>query len=89
MNTHCGQLVSDLSHKRLENAVFHFVRDPGLGVNMFLFPSALMMGGDFSIMDYLFWNEFPVVLGNLVGGIMFTGLTLYVTHIKTAPKRAI
>ncbi|MBT4770767.1 MAG: formate/nitrite transporter family protein [Rhodospirillaceae bacterium] len=58
-------------------------------VNMFLFPSALMMGGDFSIMDYLIWNEFPVVLGNLVGGLMFTGLTLYVTHIKTAPKRAI
>jgi len=56
---------------------------------MFLFPSALMMGGDFSIMDYLIWNEFPVVLGNLVGGLMFTGLTLYVTHIKTAPKRAI
>ena len=58
-------------------------------VNMFLFPSALMMGGDFSIMDYLIWNEFPVVLGNLVGGLMFTGLTLYVTHIKPAPKRAI
>ncbi len=56
-------------------------------VNMFLFPSAMMMGGDFSIMDYLLWNEIPTVLGNLVGGIAFTGLTLYTTHIKTAPKR--
>src|SRR5690606_3423264 len=26
-------------------------------VNMFLFPSALMMGGEFSAMDYLVWNE--------------------------------
>ena len=57
-------------------------------VNMFLFPSALMMGGDFSMMDYLIWNEIPTVLGNLVGGIAFTGLTLYSTHIRTAPRRA-
>jgi len=56
-------------------------------VNMFLFPSAMIMGGDFSIMDYMLWNEIPTVLGNLVGGLAFTGLTLYSTHIKTAPKR--
>jgi formate/nitrite transporter FocA (FNT family) len=27
------------------------------------------------------------VLGNLVGGLSFTGLTLYATHLKTKPKR--
>ena len=58
-------------------------------VNMFLFPSALILGGNFSIMDYLIWNEIPVVLGNLVGGLALTGLTLYSTHVRTAPKRAI
>jgi formate/nitrite transporter len=56
-------------------------------VNMFLFPSALLMGGKFSIMDYFIWNEIPTVLGNLVGGLSFTGLTLYSTHVRTAPKR--
>jgi formate transporter len=56
-------------------------------VNMFLFPAGLMLSAPFSIMDYLLWNEFPTVLGNLVGGLSFTGLTLYATHIKTAPKR--
>jgi formate/nitrite transporter len=56
-------------------------------VNMFLFPSALMLGGNFSVMDYLIWNEIPTVLGNLVGGLAFTGLTLYTTHLKTGPKR--
>lgn len=56
-------------------------------VNMFLFPSALIMGGNFSISDYIIWNEIPTVLGNMVGGLAFTGLTLYSTHIKTAPKR--
>jgi formate/nitrite transporter len=56
-------------------------------VNMFLFPSALLMGGKFSIMDYFIWNEIPTVLGNLIGGLSFTGLTLYATHGRTAPKR--
>jgi formate transporter len=56
-------------------------------VNMFLFPSALIMGGHFSILDYFIWNEIPTVLGNLVGGLSFTGLTLYATHVRTAPKR--
>jgi len=56
-------------------------------VNMFLFPSAMIMGGGFSIMDYMVWNEIPTALGNLVGGLAFTGLTIYATHVKTAPKR--
>lgn len=56
-------------------------------VNMFLFPFGLIMGGDFSIMDYFLWNEIPTALGNLVGGLAFTGLTLYSTHFRTAPKR--
>jgi len=58
-------------------------------VNMFLFPSALLMGGNFSVSDYLIWNELPTVVGNLVGGITFTGLTLYSTHLRTAPKRQV
>lgn len=56
-------------------------------VNMFLFPCGLMMGGEFSLMDYFVWNEIPTVLGNLFGGLAFTGLTLYTTHVRTAPKR--
>lgn len=58
-------------------------------VNMFLFPSGLLMGGDFSVMDYLIWNELPVVLGNLIGGLSLTGLTLYTTHVRTAPQRSL
>ncbi|MBA4766362.1 MAG: formate/nitrite transporter family protein [Porphyrobacter sp.] len=56
-------------------------------VNMFLFPTGLMLGGEFTIADYLLWNEVPVVLGNLVGGLTFTGLMLYSTHYRTSPKR--
>ena len=68
--------------------VFFFMVFEHSVVNMFLFPSALLMGGNFSIMDYMIWNEIPTVLGNLVGGLTFTGLTLYATHVRTAPKRA-
>ena len=56
-------------------------------VNMFLFPAGLLLGAQFTFMDYLLWNEIPTVVGNLVGGLSFTGLTLYATHIKTAPKQ--
>lgn len=58
-------------------------------VNMFLFPSGLLLGGDFTLGDYLIWNEIPTVLGNLVGGVVFVGLALYITHVRTQPKRAI
>lgn len=57
-------------------------------VNMYLFPSGLMLGGNFSIMDYLLWNEIPTVIGNLVGGLGFVGLTLYSTHVRTGAKRS-
>lgn len=56
-------------------------------VNMFLFPSGLLLGGDFTIGDYLLWNEIPTVIGNLVGGLAFVGLTLYSTHLRTGSKK--
>jgi formate/nitrite transporter len=66
--------------------VFFYMTFEHSVVNMFLFPTALLMGGHFSILDYLIWNEIPTVVGNLVGGLTFTGLTLYATHLRTAEK---
>ena len=63
--------------------VFFFMTFEHSIVNMFLFPSGLMLGGHFSIMDYLIWNEIPTLIGNIVGGLAFTGLMLYSTHLKT------
>jgi formate transporter len=57
-------------------------------VNMFLFPSGLLLGGQFTVMDYLVWNEVPTVLGNLVGGLVLTGLPLYLTHGRPKARRA-
>ncbi|GAB3285058.1 formate/nitrite transporter family protein [Microbacterium sp. MEC084] len=58
-------------------------------VNMFLFPVGLLMGAEFTLMDYLIWNEIPTVLGNLVGGLSFVGLMIFATHGRTAPKRVV
>jgi formate transporter len=57
-------------------------------VNMFLFPSGLLLGGEFTIMDYLIWNEIPTVLGNLVGGLLLVGIPIYVTYGRTKASRA-
>lgn len=56
-------------------------------VNMFLFPSGIMLGGQFTWMDYFIWNEIPTVVGNLVGGLTFVGGMIYATHYKTSPSR--
>ncbi len=56
-------------------------------VNMFLFPSGIMLGGQFTWFDYFAYNEIPTVIGNLVGGLTFVGAMLYSTHFKESPKR--
>ncbi len=56
-------------------------------VNMFLFPSGIMLGGDFTWIDYLMWNEIPTIVGNLVGGLTFVGAMIYGTYYKTSPAR--
>jgi formate/nitrite transporter FocA (FNT family) len=68
--------------------VFFFMTFEHSVVNMYLFPSALLMGGHFSVMDYLIWNEIPTLAGNIVGGIAFTGLMLYATHARTGSARS-
>jgi formate transporter len=52
-------------------------------VNMFVIPAGMLMGAKVTIADWWLWNEIPVTLGNLVGGLLFTGLALYVTYGRT------
>ena len=55
-------------------------------VNMFLFPFSMIMGGEFTFIDYVVWNELPTVLGNLVGGLLFVGFPIYYTYYKESTK---
>jgi formate/nitrite transporter len=54
-------------------------------VNMFLMPTAMMMGAKITVAQWWLWNQIPVTLGNLVGGFLFTGLALYLTHRPRKP----
>jgi formate/nitrite transporter len=49
-------------------------------VNMFVIPTGMMLGAKVTIAQWLLWNQIPVTIGNLVGGFVFTGLALYLTH---------
>jgi formate transporter len=53
-------------------------------VNMFVIPTGMLMGAKVSLADWWLYNQIPVTLGNLVGGFVFTGLAIYMTH-KTGP----
>jgi formate/nitrite transporter len=49
-------------------------------VNMFVIPTGILLGAKATLFDWWFWNQIPVTLGNLVGGFIFTGLAIYLTH---------
>ena len=55
-------------------------------VNMFIIPTGMMMGAKITVADWWLWNQIPVTLGNLVGGFIFTGLAIYMTH---KPRKAV
>ncbi len=52
-------------------------------VNMFVIPVGMMMGAEVTMGQWWIWNQIPVTIGNIVGGMFFTGLAIYITH---APK---
>jgi formate transporter len=63
-------------------------------VNMFVIPAGMLLGAHVSLADWWVWNQLPVTLGNIVGGVIFTGLALHLTHRKptvrsTAPVAAL
>src|SRR5579862_5796123 len=57
-------------------------------VNMFIIPTGMMMGAKVTIGEWWLWNQIPVTLGNLLGGFVFTGLALYLTHKPRAAAPA-
>jgi formate/nitrite transporter len=57
-------------------------------VNMFVIPTGMMLGAKVTMADWLLWNQIPVTLGNFVGGFIFTGFALYITHRPASPVAA-
>lgn len=55
-------------------------------VNMFVVPAGMMFGAPVSIRSWLFWNQLPVTLGNILSGALFTGLAFYATYSEKQPS---
>jgi formate transporter len=55
-------------------------------VNMFVIPTAIMLGAGINATQWLFWNQFPVTLGNIVGGALLTGLLLHYCNAIQPPR---
>jgi len=49
-------------------------------VNMFVIPCGMLLGAKVSFSDWWLKNQILVTIGNLLGGFVFTGLALYLTH---------
>lgn len=56
-------------------------------VNMFVIPAAMLFGAPISASNWWLWNQIPVTIGNIVGGVLFTGLALYLTYpLRKTPR---
>jgi|TARA_B100002052_G_scaffold197602_2_gene180309 formate/nitrite transporter len=49
-------------------------------VNQFLHTAGPILGSGVPFSKVIFWNFFPVTLGNIVGGMVFIGMLFYSTH---------
>ncbi|WP_310449359.1 formate/nitrite transporter family protein [Sulfuritalea sp.] len=56
-------------------------------VNMFVIPTAMMLGAEITVTQWLLWNQLPVTLGNIVGGAVLTGLLLHCCNPAGAQGR--
>ncbi|MFC3801389.1 formate/nitrite transporter family protein [Cohnella sp. GCM10012308] len=49
-------------------------------VNMFVIPAGMLLGADVSFGDWWLWNQIPVLIGNFIGGALFTGILFYLSQ---------
>ena len=54
-------------------------------VNMFVIPAGRLLGAPVTVSTWWLWNQIPVTLGNLAGGIVLTGAALYAAYPRTRP----
>jgi formate/nitrite transporter len=56
-------------------------------VNMFVVPAGMLLGAHVSLADWWVWNQAPVLVGNLLGGIVLTASLLYFSHRTRVRRR--
>lgn len=51
-------------------------------VNMFVIPAGMLFGAKVTVGDWWLYNQLIVTAGNIVGGLLFTGVAIYYTYGK-------
>lgn len=46
-------------------------------VNLFVIPAGMMLGAPVGLDDWWWWNQIPVMIGNLIGALALTALPVY------------
>ena len=49
-------------------------------VNMFVIPAGILFGAKVSLTDWWIYNQLIVTIGNIIGGLLFTGMAIYYTY---------
>ncbi|SDM39439.1 formate/nitrite transporter family protein [Pedobacter antarcticus] len=49
-------------------------------VNMFVIPAGMMFGAKVTVVDWWLYNQLIVTVGNIIGGLLFTGMAIYYTY---------
>ncbi|HEY3823879.1 MAG TPA: formate/nitrite transporter family protein [Bryobacteraceae bacterium] len=57
-------------------------------VNMFVIPAGMMLKAPVSAGQWWIWNQIPVTLGNILAGVVFTGVALWWTHTQRRQQAA-
>ncbi len=55
-------------------------------VTLFVIPLGIARGARITVYDWWYWNEIPVLIGNMVGGFAI-GAALYATYKRDIPAR--
>jgi formate transporter len=61
-------------------------------VNMYVVPAGILLGAPVSLREWWIWNQVPVTIGNILAGVVLTGLALYASYpargaAQSAPRR--
>lgn len=51
-------------------------------VNMFVVPAGMMFGASVGLSDWWLYNQLIVTFGNIIGGLLFTGMAIFYTFGK-------
>ena len=51
-------------------------------VNTFVIPAGMMLKAPVSVEQWWLWNQIPVTLGNILAGVLLTGIAMWWTQTR-------